>query len=93
MSVGLNLNTLFRKGILLAVGNPAVASVVDKYGMQLGAARFVAGENIDEAVVNLKRLEAQGFKTNTTLLGEGIADEDRGAGSRRRVHLRPRPAA
>lgn len=75
MSAGLNLNTLFRKGILLAVGNPAVESVVDKYGMQLGAARFVAGENIDEAIVNLKRLEDEGFKTNTTLLGEGIADE------------------
>ncbi len=75
MSAGLNLNMLFRKAILLAVGNPAVESVVDKYGMQLGAARFVAGENIDEAIVNLKRLEDEGFKTNTTLLGEGIADE------------------
>jgi proline dehydrogenase len=75
MSVGLDLNSVFRKGILLAVGNPAVQSFVDKYGMQLGAARFVAGETIDEAMVNLKRLEDQGFKTNTTLLGEGIADE------------------
>ena len=75
MSVGLNFNTMFRKGILLAIGNPAVESVVDRYGMQLGGARFVAGETIDEAIVNLKRLEDEGFKTNTTLLGEGIADE------------------
>ncbi|CAN5493282.1 proline dehydrogenase [soil metagenome] len=75
MSAGLNFNMLFRKGILLAVGNPAVEAFVDRYGMQLGAARFVAGENIDEAVVNLKQLEDEGFKTNTTLLGEGIADE------------------
>jgi proline dehydrogenase len=74
MSVGLNLNSLFRRGILLAVGNPAVQTLVDQYGMQLGAARFVAGENIDEAAVNLKRLEDEGFKTNTTLLGEGVAD-------------------
>ena len=75
MSVGLDLNSLFRKGILMAVANPAVQSFVDKYGMQLGASRFVAGETIDEAIVNLRRLEEQGFETNTTLLGEGIADE------------------
>jgi proline dehydrogenase len=75
MSVGLNLNSLFRRGILLAVGNPAVQTVVDQYGMQMGAARFVAGETIDEAVVNLKRLEDEGYKTNTTLLGEGTKDE------------------
>jgi proline dehydrogenase len=46
-----------------------------RYGMRLGAARFVAGETLDECVAVLRRLQDQGFKTNTTLLGEGVRDE------------------
>jgi proline dehydrogenase len=40
--------------------------------MQLGAARFVAGETLDECVEVLRRLNAQGLYANTTLLGEGV---------------------
>jgi len=43
--------------------------------MRLGAARFVAGESLDECVRVLRALNAQGLKTNTTLLGEGVTDE------------------
>ena len=43
-----------------------------KYGMRLGAARFVAGETLDEAVVTLRGLNDQGLRTNTTLLGEFV---------------------
>jgi proline dehydrogenase len=43
--------------------------------MRLGAARFVAGETLDEAVPVLRRLDHRGFLTNTTLLGESVADE------------------
>ena len=43
--------------------------------MRLGAARFVAGETLDEAVVVLRRLNDSGLKANTTLLGEGVNDE------------------
>lgn len=75
MSIGGTLNTVFRKGILSTTSNRAVREVVDRYGMQMGAARFVAGESLDDAVVTLKRLEDQGFKTNTALLGEHIEDE------------------
>ena len=42
--------------------------------MRLGAARFVAGETIDDAVPVLRRLNAQGLATNTTLLGESVRD-------------------
>jgi proline dehydrogenase len=42
--------------------------------MQLGGARFVAGETLDEAVVTLRRLNDQGLRTNTTLLGEHVKD-------------------
>lgn len=43
--------------------------------MRLGAARFVAGESLDECVAVLRRLNEEGFHTNTTLLGEAIPDE------------------
>jgi len=42
--------------------------------MRLGAARFVAGRTLDECVVALRRLNETGLHTNTTLLGEEIAD-------------------
>jgi len=48
---------------------------VQKYGFRLGAARFVAGETLDEAVPVLRRLNDDGLLTNTTLLGEGVHDE------------------
>ena len=45
-----------------------------RYGMRLGAARFVAGETLDECVAVLRRLADQGLHTNTTLLGESVRD-------------------
>jgi proline dehydrogenase len=45
-----------------------------RYGMRLGAGRFVAGETLDECVVVLRRITAQGLHANTTLLGESIRD-------------------
>jgi hypothetical protein len=44
--------------------------------MRLGAARFVAGETIEECVATLRRLEAAGLHTNTTLLGEHVEDAE-----------------
>lgn len=42
--------------------------------MRLGASRFVAGETLDECIGVLRGLTARGFVTNTTLLGESVAD-------------------
>jgi proline dehydrogenase len=42
--------------------------------MRLGAARFVAGETLDECVAVLRRLNEAGLYANTTLLGEAIPD-------------------
>lgn len=68
-------NPLFRKGILLATHNRVVASGVKKYGMRLGASRFVAGEALDEAVGHLRALNQLGLTCNTTILGEAVKDE------------------
>jgi len=52
-----------------------VRSFVGKHGMRLGAARFVAGETLDESVTVLRRLNDQGLHANTTILGEDVEDE------------------
>ncbi len=73
--LALTLNPVFRKGILPATHNGVVARGVRRYGMRLGAGRFVAGETIDEAVPVLRSLNEKGLRTNTTLLGEHVTDE------------------
>jgi len=66
---------MLRKVILAAVESPRLQRFVRKHGMRLGAARFVAGETLDEAVVVLRRLNDRGLLANTTLLGEGVQNE------------------
>ncbi|CAN5146031.1 proline dehydrogenase family protein [soil metagenome] len=65
-----------RAAILRAADSPFLRRLVQRYGMRLGAARFVAGETLDECVVVLRRLNEAGLHTNTTLLGEAIPSED-----------------
>jgi len=65
---------LLKRAILSAATNGVVTSFVEKHGMKLGAARFVAGETLDECVVVLRRLNEQGLRANTTLLGEDTVD-------------------
>ena len=65
--------TFLRRAILTAVTNGRVQVLVRKHGMRLGAARFVAGETLDECLDVLERLNAQGLDANTTLLGEDVA--------------------
>jgi proline dehydrogenase len=70
----LSLHLLLRRLLLSLAQSPRVARVVRQYGMRLGAARFVAGETLDECVAVLRRLDAKGLLTNTTLLGESVRD-------------------
>lgn len=63
-----------RKAILAAADSARVQQLVRKHGMRLGAARFVAGETLDECAVVLRRLNDQGLHANTTLLGEGVLE-------------------
>jgi proline dehydrogenase len=68
-------NAIFRKLILNATHNKLVSKFVRKYGMRLGAGRFVAGETLDECVTAIRGLNELGLKANTTILGEGVKDE------------------
>ena len=63
-----------RKAILAVADSAWVQSLVRRHGMKLGASRFVAGETLDECIAVLRRLNEQGLKANTTLLGEGVLE-------------------
>ncbi len=67
--------SLLRKVILAAADSARLQRLVQRYGFRLGAARFVAGESLDDAVPVLRRLNETGLLTNTTLLGEGVRDQ------------------
>jgi proline dehydrogenase len=64
-----------RGPLLAAADSPRLQRLVQKYGFRLGAARFVAGVTLDDAVPVLRRLNESGLLANTTLLGEGVRDE------------------
>jgi len=66
---------MLRGVILAAAESPRLQRFVRKHGMRLGAARFVAGETLDQAVKVLRRLNQRGLLANTTLLGEGVQNE------------------
>ncbi len=68
-------NGMLRTAILAAADSPGLQRFVRRYGMRLGASRFVAGETLDEVVVLLRGLNAKGLLTNTTILGESVSDE------------------
>jgi proline dehydrogenase len=68
------VNASLRKAILAAADSRRVQSLVRRHGMRLGAARFVAGESLDECIAVLRRLNEQGLHANTTLLGEGVLE-------------------
>jgi proline dehydrogenase len=65
----------FRRVILAAAHNRLVAGPVRRYGMRLGAARFVAGESLDACVEVLRGLNRKGLVANTTLLGESLTSD------------------
>jgi proline dehydrogenase len=69
------IDGLLRRAILGAAESPTLRRLVRRHGMRLGAARFVAGETLDETVPVHRRLNGLGLRTNTTLLGEGVRDE------------------
>jgi proline dehydrogenase len=60
--------------ILHAAESARLQHVVQKHGRRVGAARFVAGETLDECVAVLRRLNDAGLHANTTLLGEATPD-------------------
>jgi proline dehydrogenase len=67
---GAALSTLPRAAILHAAESARLQRLVQQDGKRIGAARFVAGETLDECVGDA------GLHANTTLLGEAIPDPE-----------------
>jgi proline dehydrogenase len=68
------LDRPLRTAILTAANNPIVRRGVTRYGMRLGARRFVAGENIEDFLPVAREANRRGFSVAATLLGESIRD-------------------
>jgi proline dehydrogenase len=65
-----------RDAILLLTQSPRMAKLGTRYGMRLGARRFVAGVTLEECVAELHALAARGLRTYTIMLGESVASRD-----------------
>ncbi len=74
--IGHRLSAIPRSLVLRAAGSHRLQRLVQGHGMRFGAARFVAGQTLDECVAVLRRLNDAGLHANTTLLGEAIPDAD-----------------
>ena len=72
--IATTISSLTRAAILHAAESSRLQRLVQKHGRRVGAARFVAGETLDECVAVLRKLNAAGLHANTTLLGESIPD-------------------
>jgi proline dehydrogenase len=72
-------SSLPRAAILHAAESARLQRLVQQHGKRVGAARFVAGETLDECVAVLRTLNDAGLDANTTLLGEAIPDSDAAA--------------
>jgi proline dehydrogenase len=65
-----------RAAILAAADSDRVRQAVTRYGMRLGARRFVAGESASEFLPVARAANARGFAVAATLLGEGVRDPE-----------------
>lgn len=63
-----------RSLILAAAANTGVQRLVSRYGMQLGARRFVAGETAQEFLEVAREVNARGFAVACGILGEGVRE-------------------
>ena len=78
-----SVNSVLRAGILAAADSEVMQGIVTRFGMHLGASRFVAGEALDDCVPVLRGLNGRGMKANTTLLGEGVVNAGHADGATR----------
>jgi proline dehydrogenase len=67
-------SSVARSAILHAAESERLQRIVQTHGRRLGAARFVAGETLDQCVAVLHKLNEAALYANTTLLGEAIPD-------------------
>ncbi len=67
---------MFREFVLGLGGNSMVEGVVKRYGMQMGASRFVAGGALPEAIERIREINGRGVKVTLDHLGEAVRTAD-----------------
>jgi proline dehydrogenase len=65
---------LFRRVMLGILEHPAAREFARRYGLALGASRFVAGETMEEALEAARRLNERGFLVTLDYLGEAVRE-------------------
>ncbi len=65
-----------RRAVVGLATNPLIARAVSRYGLAAGAARFVAGERLDDAVRAVRELNAAGLKATLDCLGEAVRSQE-----------------
>lgn len=71
----MDLTPLYRKFVLSVAANKAVTRAALRYGMNLGASRFVAGETLETALEVVRDLNRRGILATLDRLGEGVYAE------------------
>ncbi|WP_053360488.1 proline dehydrogenase [Bacillus sp. FJAT-27251] len=69
------MEKIMRDFFLFLSKNRSLTRAAKKYGLKLGAARFVAGETIGQAVSVIKDLNAKGLAVTIDYLGEFVDNE------------------
>ncbi|MGA7095562.1 MAG: proline dehydrogenase family protein [Candidatus Cybelea sp.] len=70
------LDRPLRSAIFAAADSALVRRAVTRYGMRLGARRFVAGESAAEFLPAARAANAQGFAVAATMLGESVGSRE-----------------
>ena len=66
------LDRPLRGAILAAADNSLMRKAVSRYGMRLGAKRFVAGETVEDFLSAARAANGRGFAVACGILGEGV---------------------
>lgn len=69
------MESLLRNFFLFLSKNKTLTRLAKKYGLRLGASRFVAGETVDQAVEVIKDLNQKGLVVTVDYLGEFVNSE------------------
>lgn len=71
----MDLTPLYRKVVLSIAANRLVTKSALKFGMKLGASRFVAGTSLEQALDVVRDLNRRGIIATLDRLGEGVYEE------------------
>lgn len=70
------MEALMRNFFLYFAKSPMFNKIAKKYGLHLGARKFVAGETIDQAIRTVKKLNEKGLSATLDHLGEFVNSKE-----------------